>query len=182
MSYLRTLALAAFIASLAPLVCRASFPADAMNWKIRLNVSAYSDRIYLIQVEKVIWSEKTAKNGLEIHPFTIRGKVLEELRGEAPENPFIHRDVLTKITDYEAYRAAGGIENEVIEISLSRMTGAADCKAGHRYVVIHVRGLASFVPIEDGDAWRALIRPRVREDKQALRQERAKPNKSENER
>ena len=165
--------LGALVVSLIPLVSYASFPADAVNWRDRLKISAYSDRIYLIKVERVVLGEEKIMDALKVRKFRIEGRMLEVLRGEAPENPFIHNDVLTSYTD--PYKSG----SEVLAVSLSRMTGAADCKEGQRYVVIHFEGLRAFVPIDDGDAWRALIRPRIPENAPRPAPERTRPNKTQ---
>lgn len=143
------------VALLLPLEAHASFPADAMDWKDRLMLSAHSDKIYLIKVGSVVWGNEETKDGVKLRKFKIEAKVIEVLRGEEPENSFIHNDVLTSYVD----PARGA--SEVIGISPSRMTGAADCEEGQRYVVIYFEGLWAFIPIIDGDAWRTLIRPRV---------------------
>lgn len=132
----------------------------------RINVSALSDKILLVDVTKVEWQEPVKQDGLEDRKVVISGQVVEVVRGKAETKAFQGSYHTFRMVDAKAFAAAHKEDNvDVLYAACDQRTGAEDCKVGGRCIVISWRTNDYFVPVaKDDTAWRGTIRERKKEE------------------
>jgi len=133
----------------------------------RINMSAWSDSILLVDVTKVTFTDEKTGDGLGCREITVEGTVVEVIRGKKVDLKFSASQSLTRVVDWkEAVAKRGEFTAELIAMSKNSSGGIEDCTAGRRYVVIYpssefsIRGQLFFAEVaQDHDDWRKRILP-----------------------
>ncbi|MBN8458887.1 MAG: hypothetical protein J0M04_13720 [Verrucomicrobia bacterium] len=124
-------------------------------------LTAYSKNIFVIEVTKVAPEDPVVKNGCEHRRISFSGKVVETVRGKAPEKEFSHDGFKLRIVDHEKAREAAKSEEElqILELLDKSLCGAEGCEVGERYLVVQCK-LGEFFALlkKDDETWRSQIR------------------------
>lgn len=155
---------------LAPtLACLMGFTAIHVDPEARIKMSAWSDRILLIEIAKVTVTAEKVADGLGCRKIVVEGKVIELIRGEQVSKTFHASKELIRIVDETAARAKHDDATlMVLNAAGKDDTGITECKEGKRYVVNFTGSDCRFanefffaeVPKDKND-WRKEILPRT---------------------
>lgn len=137
----------------------------------RINMSAFSDRILLVDITKVSFTDERVENGIGGREVTVEGAVVEVLRGEQQNMKFQSSGQLTRVVDDKTAKTKFGAETvELFSLAQYDQSGRSECKEGKRYVVCYpgsdsrFQG-AFFAEVAKGnDDWRKKILPRKHPD------------------
>lgn len=158
---------------LAPMVaCLTGFTAVSIPPDARIKLSAWSERILLIEITKVTTTDEKVADGLGRRTIQVEGKVIELIRGEQKSKTFHASKMLTRMVDETAASAKYDATTLMVLKSAGKdHTGITECKEGNRYVV-NFTGSDCLFPNEfffsevskDNDDWRKKILPRRHSD------------------
>lgn len=133
----------------------------------RINMSAFSDKILLVDVTKVSLTEERVENGIGNRDVTVEGTVVEVIRGEQRNGKFHSSGQLTRVADASAAEVKYGAQRlELLSFAQFDQSGRSECKEGKRYVVSYPGSDCRFQGeffaevAKDNDDWRKKILPR----------------------
>ncbi len=132
----------------------------------RLGFAKASRRILLVEVTAAEESPPEQSAGFTSRQLSVRGRVLEVIRGDAGEGRFLHQVDLLELTDHGAFEAATGRPPGDLERSMTPDrddTGVKECEVGARVLVIDIGKTENLpqilfyrLPVDD-DSWRAKV-------------------------
>ena len=122
-----------------------------------IKLTAFSQRIVIIDVKEVKVRATKTEGGLESREVTVVGTRVETIRGKDAGKEFVDRSDETRIVDRE--KADRTQPSELIDIlKESSPHRPAACKVGHRYLVIFLRDMTFFFEVpKDNENWRKQI-------------------------
>jgi hypothetical protein len=127
----------------------------------RIRISAFSDRMLVIETSKVEWRPAKEEGGIEVRELVISGNVVEALRGKSPGKVFTHTCQDVRVSNEDAYKKShgGASSPDLLHFSSkSAQTGAAELKVGLRYLAIYFLDSVFFVQVTANDeTWRSKI-------------------------
>ena len=133
----------------------------------RINMSAFSDRILLVDVSKVSMTDETISDGLGHREINVEGTIIEVIRGEQSNEKFHGSKSLLRVVDAKAVEASRGVGSlEVFYAVQDDQSGISECKEDKRYVVCYPGSDSRFQDVfyaevaKDNDDWRKKILPR----------------------
>jgi len=132
----------------------------------RLEISKLSEVILLVKVENVVREPPTRDEAVEMQNFSVRGKIVEVIRGAPRKLEFVHEGIHFRIIDrkqmrrkHEELQKAGVFEDP------SQGEGL-QCEKGKHYVVLYCEGQPYFREADINDqGWRKLIVPNIFHEK-----------------
>jgi len=131
----------------------------------RMKLSAISDKILLVEITKVTFTDEKVTDGIANRDIHVEGKVLEVIRGNESEKHFNASWGIFHVVNSETALAKHGEQAMDMLSSGSTKTGIEDCKEGKQFVVITLAIEPHFVLFhevpKDNNEWRMEIRPRV---------------------
>lgn len=133
----------------------------------RINMSAFSDKILLVDVTKVSLTEEKVENGIGSRDVTVEGSLVEVIRGEQQKGKFHSCGQLTRVVDATAAEVKYGAQTlELLSFAQIDQSGRSECKEGKRYVVSYAGSDSRFQGefftevAKDNEDWRKKILPR----------------------
>jgi hypothetical protein len=158
-----------FLSLLLPaMACLVGFTAIHVSPDSRIRMSAWSDRILLVEITKVTFSDEQVNDGIGYRKIEVEGKVIQLIRGEQKTKMFHASKDLMRVVDAKEAKAKHD-ENTLMVMNAASHdnTGITECKVGKRYVVNFTGTDSQFTNeffftevTKDNDDWRKKILPR----------------------
>ncbi len=129
----------------------------AMRAEDYIKLSAFSQRIVVVEVKHVKFRAIKTEEGIESREVTVVGAKVETIRGKDLGKEFVDCIEESRIVDRK--KAARTQPSEIIDILKEDAPHQpAACKVGHRYLVIFLRDMTFFFEVpKDNDGWRDQI-------------------------
>ena len=124
-----------------------------------IKLTAFSQRILLIDIKEVKSRVIKTEGGLESREVTVVGTGVETIRGKSVGKEFVDKSEETRIVDREkADRTQPSDLIDILILNEKSPHRPASCKVGHRYLVIYLRDMTFFFEVsKDNENWRNQI-------------------------